>query len=112
MKTQKGYILPIILIVLLLGLAGFFLFTSQPVESPVVEDTPVMATTTTTTTSISNDINNEDIGGEEIVSTSTASTTIDLDVSVSNQCTTDEDCLGSEICYFKPGGTIGSCTEL
>lgn len=43
---NKGYIIPAILIVLLLVLAGFFVNT--PVQSPVIRDTspPKVATTT------------------------------------------------------------------
>ena len=36
-NTSKGYILPMVLIVILLGLAGFFVFT-QPTKVPVVTD--------------------------------------------------------------------------
>ncbi len=112
MKTQKGYILPIILIVLLLGLAGFFLFTSQPVESPVLDETPLVATTTPIATTTISNTNNEDIGGEEIIDDDMASSTIEVDASVSNQCTTDNDCTENQVCYFKPGGNQGSCTDL
>lgn len=113
MKTQKGYILPIILIVILLGLAGFFLFSSNPVESPVVDEAPVIqATTTQTVTDTATNTNNEDIEGEEIEDDQIASTTLDIDVSISGQCQTDADCAGDEICYFKPSSTVGSCTEL
>ncbi len=39
-QTSTGYILPMVLIVILLGLAGFFLF-AQPTKAPVVTDEAV-----------------------------------------------------------------------
>ena len=113
MKTQKGYILPIILIVLLLVLAGFFLFSSIPAESPVIEDTPSVVATTTVieATSTPKEVNNEDIGGEQrIEEDSNATTTISSDTL--GQCVENEDCSDEQVCYFKPGAKIGACTEL
>jgi flagellar basal body-associated protein FliL len=83
MRTNKGYIVPIILIILLLILAGGFIFSQQgrvaqePVTPPVQiatstndmftdEDTSTTSTTTdTTTSSTSVDVELEILEDEE-----------------------------------------------
>jgi hypothetical protein len=68
MNTSKGYIVPVILVVLLLAIAGVFIFTQTPVESPVVDTTPTPATSTTShttpvaTTTDSDDEDDNDAG--------------------------------------------------
>lgn len=54
MHTNKGYIIPLISVIILLILAGVFLFTGKKLESPVVEEkqatsTPVVEELATTT---------------------------------------------------------------
>lgn len=44
MHTNKGYIVPVIFVIILLTVAGIFIF-SQKVESPIVEQTQVATTT-------------------------------------------------------------------
>ena len=78
MKTQKGYILPAVLIVVLLIIAGFVTFGLEKAESPVVEQKPPVTiqkpvvvdndnSTTTATTSIATTSIEMDIGGEAII---------------------------------------------
>ncbi len=81
-NTQKGYIVPLVMIVLLLGLAGYFLFAGEPVESPIVEQAP----TTQTQAPVVPRPNPTDTGsttdeddGDEPIATTTASTTVDIE---------------------------------
>ena len=105
MHSSKGYIVPIVLILILLIVAGFFIFTQKPVESPTLDTLPVLVATTTPSTS---DLNTDDKNNleEDTIATTTATTT----VSSSNECRVDSDCLGRGICYFEPGGKVGVCT--
>lgn len=81
-NTQKGYIVPLVLIVLLLGLAGYFLYAGQPAEAPIANEspvvpTPVMAVPETDPTDTGSTTDNE--GGNESSATTTASTTDDVE---------------------------------
>jgi len=87
MHINKGYILPIILIFLLLLLAGFFIFTQQVVESPVVDvKIPIIPEDiqiSTSTLNSLNETNTESLGSEEtasIVSTTTSATSSDTQI--------------------------------
>lgn len=91
--TAKGYIVPVLLIVVLLVTAGYFVFVGAPVETPeqlADADTAVRATTTRQTpvapSGQSDDAAeqvgdtadmDEDVG--DSVATSTASTTLDVE---------------------------------
>jgi flagellar basal body-associated protein FliL len=44
MHTNKGYIIPLISVIILLILAGVFLFTGKKLDSPVVEEKPASTT--------------------------------------------------------------------
>lgn len=109
MKTQKGYILPIILVIILLILAGFIIFTQKQVIAPESEES-LFATSTTdivdspATTTINS---TEEVSNDTPVSTSTESSE-----NVSIECVENDDCSNGEVCYFKPGGTVGACTSL
>lgn len=65
MHTNKGYILPVILVVILLIIGGIFIFNQKQVESPTLETTQVATTTTETSPvviedkSSINDVNSE-----------------------------------------------------
>lgn len=124
MKTQKGYIIPVIAVTLLLVLAGFSLFSGKKVESPIVENiaTSTSDTVITPVTPFTTIVSNE--SKKEENATGTASTTIKtpdnnikieststLEVS-SGSCSENSDCKDGKICYFKPGGEIGACTTL
>jgi hypothetical protein len=109
MKTQKGYILPIILVIILLVLAGFIVFTQKQVIAPESEES-LFATSTTDTidSSIATTTNSiEDAPSDDPVSTTTDSVE---DVSI--QCVQNEECSDGGTCYFEPGGSIGVCTNL
>lgn len=69
MYTKKGYIVPIILIILLLVLAGFFVFTSKPVESPVEEAQPVDIPNIKEPINVSTTTEEEDLQGEDFATT-------------------------------------------
>ncbi len=81
-NTQKGYIVPLVLIVLLIGLAGLFLFAGQPAEAPIANEdpvvpTPVTAVPETDPTDTGSTTDND--GSDESSATTTASTTDDIE---------------------------------
>lgn len=91
--THTGYIAPLLLVVVLLGLGGFFLFAGQGTETPVAENTQPTSTPTfgrtgsTTVTSSDDDVDADDdsdatAGDDDSddvpAATSTASTTLDI----------------------------------
>lgn len=88
MKTNKGYILPVILILLLLLLAGFFVFTQKVAESPVVEiEKPIIPenikiATSTLESFASTSI--EDLESEEISTSSVDVSTTSSHVQIEN----------------------------
>lgn len=79
MKTQKGYVIPAVLIVILLIIAGFVTFGMEQAKAPTIDETPLSAeptpvilkspsenSTTTATTTATTSIE-MDIGGEPIL---------------------------------------------
>lgn len=80
-KTHKGYIVPFLLILVLLGFAGFVIFTGQGVELPVVatEDTQKPATSTRPAAVVTEEPDDVATTTSRTPSaTSTASTTLDI----------------------------------
>lgn len=77
-QTSKGYILPMVLIVILLGLAGFFLF-AQPTKAPVVTDeaVPVAQQEPVIVPEEGDAVGEDSESGD--TSTTTASTTLELE---------------------------------
>ena len=109
MKTQKGYILPIILVIILLILAGFIIFTQKQVIAPESEESLFA----TSTTNIEDSVVATTTDSTENTSTDdTVSTTTDSIEEVSVECVENKDCSGDQVCYFKPDGTVGACTNL
>lgn len=79
MHINKGYIVPVILILLLLVLAGFFIFTQEVVESPVVEvGKPILSEEIDNVTSTEDSFIGTSTGEiiNEEISTSSATTTV------------------------------------
>ncbi len=107
MKTQKGYILPIVLIVILLTLAGFFIFSVKDQKSPVAEEMPVSNNVNSTTTL--SDVFEENSNNQTATTSGEVEENDDLS---SDQCLENSDCPEDSVCYFKPGGNIGACTGL
>lgn len=91
-KTHKGYIVPFLLILVLLGFAGFVVFTGQGVEAPVVADEGRQAGEIPDQARDDDDARQDDSSGDSsdqggdtatttsgtLVATSTASTTLDV----------------------------------
>lgn len=80
MKTHKGYIIPALLIVVLLIVAGFVTFGLQKTEAPIVDESPskntpvfvpqkpsVETSTTTQASTTATTSVEMDIGGEAII---------------------------------------------
>lgn len=94
MQINKGYIAPVILILLLLVLAGVLVFTQKTAESPIVNSAPVLKEEPKKSTSTSNiKIDNEYVGIKEDKPTTTNSTTTD---SEENMATTSNNALNNE----------------
>ncbi len=105
MKTSQGYIVPIILIILLLILAGFFVFSDISIKNSTKKlDLPIFQATTT----------NEEppvIEDEMPVGTTTADVQEDKDP-IPDQgkvCMEDTDCNAGQTCFIRPGGPDGIC---
>ncbi len=91
--TAKGYIVPVLLIVVLLVTAGYFVFVGAPVETPeqlADADTAVRATTTRQTPTAqpgqsddesgqTGDATDTVEGDDDAVATGTASTTLEVE---------------------------------
>jgi hypothetical protein len=70
-----------VLIVVLLGLAGYFLFAGPGVEAPIADEAPVQPTTTPVVrTNEPDDVatTTDDDEDDDLIATSTASTTLDV----------------------------------
>jgi hypothetical protein len=84
--TAKGYVVPVVLVVVLLVTAGYFVFTGTPAEAPEAVtqvDTTVRATTTSRTPVVRDNepdsaTSTDGADDADAVATGTASTTIDL----------------------------------
>ncbi len=76
--NNKGYILPMVLIVILLGLAGFFMF-AVPTKAPVAtEDVPQATNVPVMIDSTDTDDTATSTDEDESSATSTATTTEDV----------------------------------
>jgi hypothetical protein len=76
MHSSKGYIVPVVLILILLIVAGFFIFTQKPIESPALETLPILVATTTP--SIVSTSTPESEQEDDVSATTTSSTTVDV----------------------------------
>lgn len=85
MKTQNGYIVPVILVVLLLVLAGFFLFSGKYAESPTIESPVATSTPSATTSPVSTstaDLSDEEEGEPATTSSTTLNATITSEIEI------------------------------
>ncbi len=88
MHINKGYIAPVILILLLLSLATVLVFTQKTAESPIVEKTPILREDIKKSTSTSDiKIDNEYVGIKEDNSTTTNSTTTETEQNINSTST-------------------------
>jgi membrane-bound inhibitor of C-type lysozyme len=86
MHSNKGYIVPIVLVLILLIVAGFLIFSQKPVESPTLNTLPILVATTTPSSS------------DTSTSTSITSSTTDTHVSDTKDF--------SFVCSDKTEGTV------
>jgi hypothetical protein len=77
MHSSKGYIVPIVLVLVLLTAAGFLIFTQKPVESPTADTLPIFVATSTPSSGAlisSSTPDSETDQNTNILATTTAST--------------------------------------
>jgi apolipoprotein N-acyltransferase len=107
---NKGYIIPMTIIVLLLIAGGFVVFSQKPVSSPTIErvtSVEVQTTSTQTTSDTSEEV--QEIEETPLEEDATTTTSIQTELL---QCLKNEDCPDDKVCYFKPEGKIGSCIKM
>jgi hypothetical protein len=111
MYMNKGYIVPIILVVLLLVLAGFVVVggPSQKVPTNEIKNTGSINTQEQEKVEDTNSITEEDSNASSTdEDTSEATSTIE-DQIPTVACSSESDCAENQTCFIRPGGSEGYC---